>query len=92
MKITAIVDINIGVFDTLSEKQIELLRRKIASSVTEDLLKKDVFKERIEINPVNGIASMQTSFFALSEGDMNRLSELIDKYPELDAIIRSIAK
>lgn len=68
------------------------IKKHIADNIAMELLKNDVFKERIEKNPVNGMVSVQTSFFALSVGDMDRLSELIDKYPELDAIIRSIAK
>jgi hypothetical protein len=85
MKISARAKIDKELYNTHQD----LLKYELRKSISNELIKHKIFIEP-PMNEINGFVSMEIHFFALSYSDVDKLKELIEKYPEIKNIIENI--
>ena len=85
MKITAVTEINTELY---SEHK-DAIKSELRLNVCNELLKHDAFFDA-PVKCINGNTEVGVYFFAISPGDIHKLRELSDQYPEMKEILRNI--
>ena len=82
MKIIARASVNTEMYKTNKD----VLKTELVRSLCSEIIKHDVFIER-EMHTREGNTVVEMHFFALSYGDIDRLKNLSQDYPEINKIL-----